>query len=95
MKIISLSEFAKNETGRPPPRLAFLRPTHQHEVGFGVEIAIITPNGPVPLIQHVPAACAKFPSKGNIQVLEMQFMIYSSPGGWETTVWDHVHSVAS
>ena len=57
-----------------------------------VQIAIATPNGPEPLVNHVSAACRRFISRNILIVMDVTLVIHQS-AGWETTMWDHANAV--
>ena len=57
-----------------------------------VQIAIMTPKGPEPLVNHVSAACRRFISRNTINVMDVTLVIHQS-AGWETTMWDHANAV--
>ena len=57
-----------------------------------VEVAIATRHGLVPLVHHLPAACARFISRNSISVMDVPLIFHGS-SGWETTIWDHAHAI--
>jgi len=75
--------------GKRTPRLIFT--ANPHERGH-VQIAISTLNGPEPLVNHAPAACARFMSRNTITIMNVTLVIHKS-AGWDTTLWDHANAV--
>ncbi|KAI5117068.1 hypothetical protein M0805_008814 [Coniferiporia weirii] len=79
---------------RKLPELGFVKAAHPNELGMPVEIVIMTRTGPVPLLRHAPAACARFMSRGTVPIMEIPLVIHSS-NGWETTLWDHANATVA